>query len=114
MAAPLQKRALAKPRRAAAIPLMPAPDPAEPDSVVSVTLPDGIWRWLAWAFSLIPMVGLTLGLLFASSPHKRAKRFGRICLVLALLGLMALAVQGWLKQDGLDAGNLQDDVQTLN
>jgi|GEM_PF-6755945 hypothetical protein len=114
MAANERKPASAKARR---IPrTMPAAEPAapEPAPLVAVTLPDGLWRWLAWAFSLVPVVGLTLGLLFASSPDKKAKRFGRVCLVLALIGLIALAVNGWLKQDGLDAANLQDEVQVLN
>jgi len=114
MAASAKKQALAKPRRVRIALPEPATAALETASQVPVTMPEGIWRWLAWAFSLVPMVGLTLGLLFASSPDKKAKRFGRICLVLALLGLIALAVQGWLKQDGLDASNLQGDVQVLN
>jgi hypothetical protein len=83
-------------------------------ATVAVTLPEGIWRWLAWAFSLIPVVGLTLGLLFAPSSDKKAKHFGRVCLVLALLGLIAMAVHGWIQQAGLDVNNSQDDVQTLD
>jgi hypothetical protein len=78
------------PSAAFTLPAAPAlPDPqGAPVSPAAALLPRGAWRWLAWALSLWPPVGLCLGLLFAGNPDREARRFGRICLVLAVLGIL--------------------------
>lgn len=84
--------------------------PAEPG--VPVHMPEGFWKWLAWGFSLIPVVGLVLGLLFAGSAQPRARRFGRVCLALAVVGLLAVGVHSWMKDARLlDGGD--EEVQVL-
>lgn len=68
------------------------PPPVEAAGPAPLTLP----RFSAWnrlmlypLAVLAPGMGLTLGLLYFRQDDTDAKRFGRICLVLGILGLLA-------------------------
>jgi hypothetical protein len=57
----------------------------------------GAWRFAGWLTAFfLPDLGLLLGLLYAPHSDGPARRFGRICLVLALLGWLAALFTGWV------------------
>ncbi|MEW6516496.1 MAG: hypothetical protein AB1439_06310 [candidate division FCPU426 bacterium] len=55
-----------------------------------LALPRGGLKLLAYALSLLPFYGFVLGLIFAAQTHPESKKFGQTCLVLAVLGLLAM------------------------
>jgi hypothetical protein len=75
-----------------------------PAFVPAATAPRGGWRFAAYLCSLFPAVGLCLGLLFAPSPDAGNRRFGRICLVLAVAGFILGALLNAFNISGVDGG----------
>jgi hypothetical protein len=64
-----------------------SPEPAPGGGLSAAGAPQGGWRIAAYLISLpFPVIGLTLGVLFAGGREPGARRFGRICLLMAVLG----------------------------
>ena len=87
------RRSAAWPAAALAPQMIEAPAPlvSLPAPVPAALCPGGRWRWLAYMFALVPPVGITLGLLFSPNADPGARRFGRICFLLALAGFFCAA-----------------------
>ncbi len=66
--------------------------------------PQGVWRYAAYLFSFKPSVGLTLGILFATSSDPRSRRFGYACLACALVGALATLAVGLAHRSDLFEG----------
>jgi hypothetical protein len=71
---------------------------------VAALMPQGGWKAVAYLLSLFPAVGLVMGLLFAPSQDPSARRFGRICLVLAVVGLIIGGIMSAMNLSGPDSG----------
>lgn len=86
-------------------PLSPAPPPAAAAAPMVLPQPEGAWRWAAYVLALLqPALGLVLVLLYWKSDQPLVRRFSRVCLVLALLGLLFAGCG-----DGFDAESLGSD-----
>jgi hypothetical protein len=111
-ASTVKKRASVAPVPAPVLaPILPVEAPIE---TFYAQLPQGFWRWLTWAFCLVPLVGLTFGLLFINHAQAQARRFARICLILAACGLMAMALQSCFNASGLDGGSSDDGIEVVD
>ena len=68
--------------------------PAEAPAL-TLPRPNGLWSAAALLSSFcLPQVGLILGLLYAAQADRKARNFGRWCLVLAAVGAIVAAVTG--------------------
>lgn len=85
-------------RSVAAIQAPPAPLPEAP-APITLPRPEGLWKALAY---LAAFLQPALGLAFAFF-YWRVARFGKICLALAIVG-MILSAGGEAMQDGLKGG----------
>jgi hypothetical protein len=104
MAKPLTKTRPRAGRGGVTPPALPAPAP-QPEAQAPLLLPRfsglGYAAALALAF-FMPMLGLGLALLYAPQTDLSARKFGRWCLVLAVLGAVAAAATGAVKDIGTD------------
>lgn len=86
---------------------MPAKRPVQPDdkpALLGLPRPEGGWRLAALALALLqPGLGLGLALLYWRADDPGVRRFGRLCLGLALAGWLVGAAGSALRE-GLQGG----------
>jgi hypothetical protein len=67
-------------------PLAPAALPAP----AGLALPQGGLRLLAYLLALFPFYGFLLGLIYTPQPNPESKKFGQLCFILAVVGLVGM------------------------
>jgi len=86
----------------------PEAPPEEAGPPLSLPRFSSAWRLLIYPLCVLqPAAGLVLAALYLRQNDALARRFGRVCLVLAVLGL---AVKGWR---GMSVGSLQSGDSLL-
>jgi hypothetical protein len=74
-------------------PLAPAPVPEKEGLALpqgGLRLPQGGLRLLAYLLALFPFYGFLLGLIYTPQPNAESKKFGHLCFILAVVGLVGM------------------------